>query len=57
MYDGDTVSMKILFTMEANQEAKEMMEEIKHYVSVAGKLVRVLGNETYLSFYNMTRKE
>ena len=57
MYDGDTVSMKILFTMEANQEAKEMMEEIKHYVSVAGKLVRVLGNETYLSSYNMTRKQ
>ena len=56
-YDGDTVSLKILFSLEANQEAAEMLENIKHYVSIQGKLVRVLGNETYLTFYNMTRRE
>ena len=57
MYDGDTVSVKIVFSIEANQEAKEALENIKHYVSIQGRLVRVLGNEAYLSFYNMTRKE
>lgn len=56
-YDGDTVSIKILFTIEANQEAAEALNDIKHYVSIQGNLVRVLSNETYLSFYNMTRRE
>ena len=56
-YDGDTVSVKIVYSIEANQEAKKMLDDIKHYVSIQGRLVRVLGNEAYLSFYNMTRKE
>ena len=56
-YDGDTVSAKILFSLEANQEADQAMKDIKHYVSIQGNLVRVLGNEAYLTFYNMTREE
>jgi hypothetical protein len=56
-YDGDTVSAKILFSIEANQEAAQQVKDIKHYVSIQGRLVRVLGNEAYLSFYNMTRRE
>lgn len=56
-YDGDTVSLKIVFTIEANQEAAAALNDIKHYVSIQGNLIRVLGNETYLSFYNMTRRE
>lgn len=57
MYDGDTVSAKILFTIEANDEAARQLDEIRHYVSIQGNLVRVLGNETFLTFYNMTRRE
>lgn len=57
MYDGDTVSMKMLFSIEANDEAEQQLNDIKHYLSIKGKLVRVLSNETYLSFYNMTRRE
>jgi len=57
MYDGDTVSVKILFTMEANQEAAEALNSIKHYMSIQGNLVRVLKNEAYLTFYNMTRRD
>lgn len=57
MYDGDTVSAKILFTIEANEEAARQLNEIRHYVSIQGNLVRILGNETYLTFYNMTRRE
>ena len=56
-YDGDTVSAKILFSIEANEEAEKQLHDIKHYVSIQGKLVRILSNEAYLSFYNMTRRE
>lgn len=51
------MSAKILFTIEANDEAAKQLSDIKHYMSIQGKLVRVLGNEAYLSFYNMTRRE
>ena len=57
MYDGDTVSAKIIFSIEANKEAEEMMNDIKHYVSIKGNLVRILNNEPYMTFYNMTRRE
>lgn len=56
-YDGDTVSGKILFTLEANQESDAHLKSIRHYLTVQGKLNRVLGNETFLTFYNMTRRE
>lgn len=57
MYDGDTVSAKILFSIEANKEAEEAINNISHYVSIQGNMIRVLGNESYLTFYNMTRRE
>lgn len=56
-YDGDTVSAKILFTIEANEEAEAQLNNIRHYVSIQGDLVRILGNETFLTFYNMTKRE
>ena len=56
-YDGDTVSLKLVFSIEANQEAEELLNNVKHYISIQGNLVRVLGNEAYLTFYNMTRRE
>lgn len=56
-YDGDTVSEKILFTLEANEEAEGQLNDIKHYVTINGDLARVIGNESYLTFYNMTRRE
>ena len=43
--------------MEANDEAAKQLHDIKHYVSIQGKLVRVLGNEAYLTFYNMTKRK
>lgn len=56
-YDGDTISIKIVFSVEANEEAAKHLTELKHYVSIKGDLVRVIGNESYLTFYNMTRRE
>ena len=50
-----TVSQKLCFSIEANAEAKEISESVRNFVSPNGKLLRVLGKEAYLTFYNMTR--
>lgn len=56
-YDGDMCSFKVCYTEEANQEAEQMLHSLKHYISLKGSLVRKIGNEAYLTFYNMTRKK
>lgn len=53
--DGDTISAKMMFTQEANAEAEEIMKSLKHFVTVKGKLIRIVENEAFLTFYNMTR--
>lgn len=55
MYDGDMVSVKMCYTIEANEEAAEILNSLKHYMSIQGDLIRVIGNEAYLTFYNMTK--
>ncbi len=49
------VSIKMLYSIEANQEAKEILNSLKHFVSIQGDIVRVVGNEAYLTFFNMTK--
>lgn len=56
-YDGDTVSDKLCFSLEANKEAQEISESIRSFVSPDGNLMRMIKNEGYLSFYNMTRHD
>lgn len=56
-YDGDTLSGKLLFTLEANEETEEKIHSLTHYLTVNGDLIRTLGNEALLCMYNMTRKE
>lgn len=55
-YDGDMTSERACFTEEANDEAYAILNDPKHYVSIGGSLMRMMGNEAYLTFYNMTRK-
>lgn len=54
-YDGDMCSIKGVFTVEANEEAEEIMHSVKHYINIAGNLMRVIGNEAFLTYYNMTK--
>ncbi len=56
-YDGDTVSCKLCFSLEANKEAQEISESVRSFVSPDGKMLRFIKNEGYLSFYNMTRHD
>lgn len=54
-YDGDMVTVKMVYTIEANQEAEEILNSVKHYISIQGNLTQVLTNESYLTFFNMTK--
>lgn len=55
-YDGDMTSEKACFTEEANDEAFKIMNNPTHFISISGNLMRVIGNEAFLTFYNMTRR-
>lgn len=55
MYDGDQISLKLVYTLEANKEAEEILQSLKHFVSIQGSIVRVIDNENYLCWYNMTK--
>lgn len=54
-YDGDTVSLKIVFSQEANAEAEYIINQPKQYISTGGSGVRFIGNEPYLTYFNMTK--
>ena len=56
-YDGDTISEKVCFTEEANDEAFAIMNDAKHFVSISGSITRTIGNEAFLTFYGLTRRE
>ena len=56
-YDGDTISMKLCFSIEANEEAKRISESVKNFIGQDGSLIRVVKNEAFLTYYNMTRNE
>lgn len=53
-FDGDTVISKLTFSLEANEEADRLMMLPSNYISANGSLMRVLGNETYFTFFVMT---
>ena len=54
-YDGDQTSQKLCFSIEANEEAARIAHSPANFVTPEGELLRVIGNESYLTFYNMTR--
>ena len=54
-FDGDMVSIRGIFGELSNKEAEEILHSVKHYVNIAGDLMRVVGNEAFLTYYNMTK--
>lgn len=54
-FDGDQTSEKMCFTLEANEEAKKITTSIKNFVTPDGKFMRLIKNESNLTFFNMTR--
>jgi DNA-directed RNA polymerase beta' subunit len=53
-YDGDTVSVRGVFSQEANQEAEKNMRSTKNLLDSAGEPSRKLGNEAVLCLYMLT---
>lgn len=56
-YDGDTVSERACFTEEANDEAFDILNSAKHFVAISGSIIRMVSNETFLTFYCMTKRK
>lgn len=53
-YDGDQISHRAPFSVEANDEAEAIIASKKHYIDCQGKMTRTLGNEAILCLYSMT---
>ena len=54
-YDGDTVSVKGIFTDEANEEIRKFINEKQNYLSLDGGLVRGNGDDVKQSLYMFTK--
>lgn len=53
-YDGDTISLRAVFTQEANAEAEELINSKSYYLDNNAKLTRVLKNEAIQALYSLT---
>jgi DNA-directed RNA polymerase beta' subunit len=54
-YDGDTVSLRGVYTVEANLEAEKLIWEKKNILDQMGRNSRKLGNEAVQAIYTLTR--
>jgi len=53
-YDGDTVSIKGVYTVEANEELDKYIKSKKNYIGLDGKNMRKPSNEAMQVLYNLT---
>lgn len=54
-YDGDQITLKILWSMEANAEIIDQMNSKSYYLTVSGNLIRTVENEAIQTFYTLTK--
>lgn len=53
-YDGDTVSIRSVYSKEANEEAEQKIKEKVNFLDGQGNLVRDVGKEAMLTMYILT---
>jgi hypothetical protein len=53
-YDGDTVTLKGVYTTEANDELKAYMNTKANYVDLGGNIIRTPTKEAIISMYSLT---
>lgn len=53
-FDGDTVSLRGVFTQEANNEAEEIINSKNYLLNVSGGTARTVKNEAIQAIYSMT---
>lgn len=54
-YDGDQITVKSVFSQEANIEAEQKMRAVSNFLSVNGNNIRTTTNEAVLTLFMMTR--
>ncbi len=54
--DGDTTTVKIAFTQEANAELERYMYSKDNFVSINGNMIRDISKEAFQTFYVMTKE-
>jgi hypothetical protein len=53
-YDGDQISCKSVFSVEANNELKKQLFSKNHYIGLNGNDVMTAGNEALYALYSLT---
>lgn len=53
-YDGDTASIRAIYTVEANKELDKVMKEKYNFINSGNRPVRGIGNECYYALYSLT---
>lgn len=54
-YDGDQVTVKILFSQEANEEIEKYIRSTGNFVNASGKMIRVISSEAIQTFYTFSK--
>ena len=54
-YDGDQITVKGLFTQEANEEARQIMKSKSHILNASGNNMRASSNEAIQTLYMLTK--
>lgn len=54
-YDGDTVSLRAVFSVEANLEADKLIFDKKNLLNQSGTASRPIGKDAKLALYSLTR--
>ena len=57
MYDGDQISMKPVFTEEANRDCEERIKSKGYVLNVSGKFMREMGKDFILCAYELTKSK
>lgn len=55
-YDGDMVSVRGIFTQEANRELREKIMDKTNILNIAGQNIRTTEREAVQALYNLTKK-
>lgn len=53
-YDGDQVTVKGIYTKEANKEIEDLLNSKSHYINLGGKGIRESDNEAIVCLYSLT---
>lgn len=54
-YDGDQVTCRIAYSIEANEEIDKYLNSKAYYINLGGRNIKTSSNEAIQSLYNLTQ--